>query len=64
MYQNLVRDEKLRKEVLVSYFFRADKYTNVIKIFSQALLSISSKENYKTFTKNPLASLLHCINNI
>ena len=27
-------------------------------------LSISHKHNYKTFTKSPVASLLHCIENI
>ena len=27
-------------------------------------MSISNKQNYKTFTKSPPASLLHCIKNI
>ena len=34
------------------------------RIFSQALRSISDKHNSKTFTKNPPASLLHCIETI
>ena len=29
-----------------------------------ALMSISNKHNYKTFTKSALASSLHCIENI
>ena len=34
------------------------------RIFSEALLSISNKHNYKTFTKSPPASLEHSIENI
>ena len=58
----LVRDEKLR-EVSVSYF-RADNYTMLSRIFSEALMSISNKHNYKTFTKSPPGSLSHCIENV
>ena len=34
------------------------------KISSEPLISISSKHNYKTLSKSPPASLLHCIGNI
>ena len=34
------------------------------RIFSEPLMSISNKHNYKTFSKSPPASLLHCIKNI
>ena len=63
MYQRLVRDEK-RREISVSYFFVRINTLLLSRIFSQALRSISNKHNYKTFTKNPPASLLHCIENI
>ena len=33
-------------------------------ISSEPLMSISNKHNYKTFSKSPPASLLHCIRNI
>ena len=32
-------------------------------ISSEPLMSISNKHNYKTFSKSPPASLLHCIRN-
>ena len=34
------------------------------RILSEALMSLSVKYNYKTFTKSPPASLLLCIANI
>ena len=34
------------------------------RISSNPLMSISNKHNYKTFSKSPPASLLHCIENI
>ena len=34
------------------------------RISSEPLMSISNKYNYKTFSKSPPASLLHCIGNI
>ena len=49
--------KKLR-EVSVSYFFAVINTLMLSRIFSQALLSI---HKYKTFTKTPPASLLHCI---
>ena len=53
LYQRLARDAKLR-ELLVSYFC-ADNDTKVtLKIYSEALLLINNKHNYKTFTKIPL----------
>ena len=33
------------------------------RISSEPLMSISNKYNYKTFSKSPEASLLHCIRN-
>ena len=33
-------------------------------ISSEPLMSISNEHNYKTFSKSPPASLLHCIGNI
>ena len=33
-------------------------------IFSEPLMSISNKDNNKTFSKSPSASLLHCIGNM
>ena len=33
-------------------------------ISSEPLMSLSNKHNYKTFSKSPPASLLHCIGNI
>ena len=33
-------------------------------ISSEPLMSISNKHSYKTFSKSPLPSLLHCIGNI
>ena len=58
-----VQDEELR-EVSVSYFLVLIIALMLSKIFSQPLMSISNRHNYKTFTKRPLASLLHCIENI
>ena len=49
LFQGLIRDEKLR-EVSVSYFFRTENYNDVV--------------NYKTFSKSPPASLVHCIQNV
>ena len=34
------------------------------KIFNEALVLVSNQHNYKTFTKSPPASLLHCIETI
>ena len=34
------------------------------RISSEPLMSISNKQNYKTFSKSPPASLIHCIGNI
>ena len=34
------------------------------RIFGEPLPSTSDKHNYKTFSKSPPASLLHCIENI
>ena len=34
------------------------------RISSEPLMSISNKHNYKTISKSPTASLLHCIGNI
>ena len=34
------------------------------RIFSEPLMSISNKHNYKTFSQFPPAPLLHCIGNI
>ena len=36
----------------------------LLRIFSETLMCISNKQNYKTFTKGPPAFLLHCIENI
>ena len=63
MYQVLVRDEKL-KEVSVSYVFVWRITLILSTISSEPLMSISNKHNYKTFSKSPPASLLHCIGNI
>ena len=65
VYQRLVRDEKLR-EVLVSYFFVLIITLILPRIFSEALMSISNKHNYKNFNKKVLApaSLLHYTENI
>ena len=52
---------KLR-EILVSYFFVLI-ITLLLRIFGEALMSISNKHNYATFTKSPPASLLHRIKN-
>ena len=60
MYQGLVRDEKLR-EVSVSYFFVLIIKLMLSRIFSEALISISNKHNYKSFTESSPASLLHYI---
>ena len=62
LYQRLVQDEKLRK-LLASYFLVLIFTLMLSKIFSEAL-SLSDKHNYKTFTKFPPGSLLHCIENI
>ena len=59
----LVQDEKLR-EVSVSYFFVRRITLMLSRISSEPLMSISNKHNYKTFSKRPTASLLHCIGNI
>ena len=53
-----VRDKKLR-EVLISYFFILIIGLMLSRIFNEPLMSISNKHNYKTFTKNFPASLLH-----
>ena len=63
MYQRLVRGEK-RREVSVSYFFVRINTPVLSRIFSQALRSKSNKHDYKTLTKNPPATSLHCIENI
>ena len=34
------------------------------RIFSEPLMSVGNKHNYKTFLKSPPASLIHCIGNI
>ena len=34
------------------------------RISSEPFMSINNKYNYKTFSKSPHASLLHCIGNI
>ena len=34
------------------------------RISSEPFMSISNKDNYKTFAKSPPASLIHCIGNI
>ena len=34
------------------------------RISNEPLTSISNKHNYKTFSKSPPASLIHCIGNI
>ena len=34
------------------------------RISNKPLMPISNKHNYKTFSKSPPASLLHCIGNI
>ena len=34
------------------------------RISSEPLMSISNKHNYKTFSKSPIATLLHCIGNV
>ena len=57
------RDGKL-KEVLVSYLFVLIIKLKISRIFSEALVSVSNRHNYKTSTKGPPASLLHCIENI
>ena len=36
----------------------------LFRIFSEPLMSISNKHSYKTFSKSPPVSLLHCIENI
>ena len=62
LYQRLVQDEKLT-ELLASYFLVLIFTLMLSKIFSEAL-SLSDKHNYKTFTKIPPGSLLHCSKNI
>ena len=34
------------------------------RISSEPLMYVSSKHNYKTFSKSPPASLIHCIENV
>ena len=34
------------------------------RIFGEPLMYIISKHNYKTFSKSPPASLVHCIENV
>ena len=34
------------------------------RISSESVVSVNNKHNYKTFSKSPPASLLHCIGNI
>ena len=34
------------------------------RIFGEPLMSVSNKHNHKTFSKSPLVSLVHCIENI
>ena len=36
----------------------------LLRIFSEALMSISNKHNYKTFTESPSPPLLHCFENV
>ena len=62
-YQRLVRDEKLR-EGSVPCFFVLIITLMLWRNISEAFMSISKKHNHKTFTRNPPASLLHCIENI
>ena len=58
MYQRLVRDEKTKRGIGIT-FFRADKYTNVIENFQSgtSVYNINNKHSYKTFTKNPPVTL-------
>ena len=63
LYQELVRNEKLR-DVSLSYFVVRRITLMLSRISSEPLMSISNKHNYKTFSKRPTASLLHCIGNI
>ena len=64
LYQRLVRGEKL-EEVSASDFFVLIITLMLSKLFGEALyISISNKHSYKTFTKSPPASLLHCIKNV
>ena len=48
------------------HIFCTDNYTDVIEKFhfSETLISLSKKHNYKTFTKSPPALLLQRIENI
>ena len=62
-YRRLVRDEQLR-DVSVSYFFVLIIALMLSKVFSEAHMSLSNKRNYKSFTKDPPVSLLHCIENV
>ena len=55
--------EKLR-EVSVSDIFVRRVTLMLSRIFSEPLMSVSNKQNYKTFSKSRTASLLHCIGNI
>ena len=61
LYQGLLRDEKLREE---SYCFIRRIVLMLSRISSEPLMSISNKQNYRTFSKIPPASLIHCIKNI
>ena len=59
--KGLYEMEKLR-EVLVSYVFVRRITLMLSRISSEPL--ISNKHKYKTFSKSPTASLLHCVGNI
>ena len=63
MFQGLIRDEKLR-EVSVSYYSVLRITLMLSRISSEPLVSLSNNYNYKTFSKSPPASLVHCIENI
>ena len=65
-HQGLAGDEKLR-DVSISYFFR----TFVLRItlmlsrtFSEPLMSVSNKHNYKTFSESPPAFLLYFLKSV
>ena len=61
--RHTVRGEKLR-ELSVPYFFVWRITLMLSRIFSEPLMSISNKHNYKTLSKSPPPSLLQCIRNI
>ena len=60
LYQRPVQDEKLREVISIVLIISL----MLSRIFSEALMSISNKHNYKIFTKRRPASLLHCIESI